>query len=274
MPPPDRDHPRCDGPFQRARTGRISCTRDSSRSQRLEVEPSRRSPERRGLPFHRKNVVGPDGRVELAGRQRSRDVLRVVGPAIEGHDQLEPVPAVELCLGLIPVDGSDRLGSECRAGCPCPSDPADPFSSIGAASRAARDRPGPGRAGRPGGVQGAPVADPRRTARTRSPRTSPRRARSSGRSGARSQPHARLHAGTATSRSSLRDRTGRSAGDGTTSRPLRGTRHNRVRSVGPRGRSRSQQPSLILQRSSVGRLHLPRQACSNPGSPSVDVRQG
>ena len=60
-------------------------------------------------------VVGLDRRVQLVGRvemERARDVLGVERPAVEGHDQLEVVAAIELRLELVAADRPDRLDAE------------------------------------------------------------------------------------------------------------------------------------------------------------------
>src|SRR4051794_17146205 len=60
-------------------------------------------------------VVGPDGGVELLRRvemQRARDVLGLEGPSIEGHDQLDRLASIELCLQVTPTDDPDRLAAE------------------------------------------------------------------------------------------------------------------------------------------------------------------
>jgi hypothetical protein len=44
--------------------------------------------------------------------ERARDVLGVVCPAVQGHDELDVVAAVELRLELVAPDRPDRLDPE------------------------------------------------------------------------------------------------------------------------------------------------------------------
>jgi hypothetical protein len=62
-------------------------------------------------------VVRLERRVERLGRiemKRARDPLRVIGPAVEGHDELEWIASIELRLQLVPTDRLDRLRAEDR----------------------------------------------------------------------------------------------------------------------------------------------------------------